>query len=514
MEPVEFLTDEPQTAALPAFWLPLFFAGMLAVFFLPGICAAVSLSRRPLLSLLAGHAAGGAAVRREREPMPPVVRRTVPSKKVRVRTEKKSMEAASALSDQPQKRSAVRRNYIRRHQSRAVGGTVSVLLFSVAAVLTLVWMQDAGQRQKQEIDRIYATTVVTGELVKANSGSHSGMYGGAVISRDIVDALQETELVQEVYVEAAIKIDELMKWWMEGDGAHIEGRTRDVTVLAVYDWEGFLEETGAEASFSFAMRMDGERFVEENQDKNAETFGIILPESMLKEGWEFGTQLSIASNLTAEGNKYRIVGTYTGSLGNGLQKNTVLVSGEAMEYIKSVYGQDDMLLTARVTFDSAKNRELLEQAESLEQIAAEDKKSLLPLRLVIWDQELREVLEPMERTLALFRVLFPAAAAVFAVTGFGLQLLLILQRSREAAIMRALGTSVSEVRLLIVSEQLINCIAGFLAGLLLAGILGWQMTAGTLIGLLAYLAGSAAGMAAGGINVTNRRPLELLQVKE
>ncbi len=514
LEPVEFLTDEPQTAALPAFWLPLFFAGMLAVLFLPGICAALSLSRRPILSLLAGHAAGGAAVRRKREPMPPVVRRTVPSKKVRVRTEKKSMEETPVLSDQPQKRLAVRRNYIRRHQSRAVGGTVSVLLFSVAAVLTLVWMQDAGQRQKQEIDRIYATTVVTGELVPANSGSYSGMYGGAVISRDIVDVLQATGLVQEVYVEAAMKITSLSERSTEENGSRIKSTIKDVTVLAVYDWEGFLEETGADVSFLFGARMDGEHFVKGNQGEDARAFGIILPESVMASEWDIGTLLSIESEKKVETGKYRIVGTYTGSLGNGLQKNTVLVSGEAMEYIKSVYGQDDMLLTARVTFDSAKNRELLEQAESLEQIAAEDKKSLLPLRLVIWDQELREVLEPMERTLALFQVLFPAAAAVFAVTGFGLQLLLILQRSREAAIMRALGTSVSEVRLLIVSEQLINCIAGFLAGLLLAGILGWQMTAGTLIGLLAYLAGSAAGMAAGGINVTNRRPLELLQVKE
>lgn len=516
LEPVQALADEAQAVTLPALWLPLFCAGMLAALFLPGICAALSLSRRPLLALLAGQAAGGAAVRREREPVSSAVQRTAKSEKIRVRTGKERTTPENRKKDagQPQKRSEVRRNYIRRHQSRAVAGTVSVLLFSVAAVLTLVWMQDAGQRQKQEIDRIYAMTVVTGELVQANSGSHSGMYGGAVISRDIVDALQATGLVQEVYVEAATKITSVSERSTGENGARIGDRIKDVTVLAVYDWEGFLEETGSEASFSFETRMNGERFVEGNQNEDIGTFGIILPESMVAPEWGMGTRLSIESQGRVQTGKYRIVGTYAGSLGNGLQENTVLVSGETMEYIKSAHGQDDMLLTARVTFDSAKNRELLEQTENLQQIAADDKKSLLPLRLVIWDQELREVLEPMERTLALFRVLFPVAAAVFAVTGFGLQLLLILQRSREAAIMRALGTSVSEVRLLIVSEQFLNCIAGLLAGLLLTGILRWGMTTAGIIGLLAYFAGSAAGMAAGGIAVTNRRPLELLQVKE
>ena len=435
LEPVESLADELQTAAVPAFWLPLFFIGMLAVLVLFGSCASIYLSHRPLLSLLAGRAAGEGEKRRRREPAFSGIRQssgrvrsvTLPEKKSAARTE----EPHPRSWGHPQKRSSVRRNYIRRHQSRAVGGTVSVLLFSVAAALALTWMQDAGQKQKREIDRIYATTVVTGELVQANSGSYDGMYGGAVISRDIVDALQATGLVQEIYMEAAMKVAALEECVMGANGSYIRGRKKDVTVLAVYDWEGFLEETGAEASFSFATRIDGERFVEGNQGENAKTFGIILPEGMLEAEWGFETQLTMVSNQRMETEKYRIVGTYTGSLGNGLQKNTVLVSGETMEYIKSFHEQDDMLLTARVTFDSAKNRELLEQAESLEQIAAEDKKSLLPLRLVIWDQELREVLEPMERTLALFRVLFPAAAAVFAVTGFGLQLLLILQRSRE-----------------------------------------------------------------------------------
>lgn len=516
LAPVQTFANEPQAATLPVLWLPLFCAGMLAALFLSGICAALFLSRRPLLSLLAGQAAGGAAARRKREPAPSAVQRAAKSEKIRVRTGKEETTPENRKKDagRPQTRSEVRRNYIRRHQSRAVAGTVSVLLFSVAAVLTLVWMQDAGQRQKQEIDRIYATTVVTGELVRANSGSHSDMYGGAVISRDIVDALQATGLVQEVYVEAATKIEALSQCWSEEDGIHMGSKIKDVTVLAVYDWEGFLEETGAEASFSFEMRMDGERFAEGNQSETVETYGIILPESMLRKGWKIGTQLSVTSNMVGETNRYRIVGTYAGGLGNGLSEKTVLVSGETMEYIKSTHGQDDMLLTARITFDSAKNRELLEQTENLQQIAADDKKSLLSLRLVIWDAELRTVLVPMERTLALFRILFPVAAAVFAVTGFGLQLLLILQRSREAAIMRALGTPASEVRLLIVSEQFLNCIAGLLAGLLLTGILRWEMTAAALIGLLAYFAGSAAGMAAGGIAVTNRRPLELLQVKE
>ena len=71
--------------------------------------------------------------------------------------------------------------------------------------------------------------------------------------------------------------------------------------------------------------------MEGNQGENAKTFGIILPEGMLEAEWGFETQLTMVSNQRMETEKYRIVGTYTGSLGNGLQKNTVLVSRETME---------------------------------------------------------------------------------------------------------------------------------------------------------------------------------------
>lgn len=531
LKPLESLTDEAQAAALPAFWLPLFCAGLLAALFLTGICAVGYLSRRPLLSLLAGHAARPDRPREKQGQQRPGFRQAGQAGETRVASELRrpeklpeeavgvpsagvSVPSGQRVCPPRRKPPAVRRNYIRRHQSRAAGATAGVLLFSAAAAAALGWMQDAAQKQKRETDYIYGTTVVTGELVQASSGGYNGLYGGAVISRDIVEALREMGLASEVYVEAATMIASLAECEAEENGSHVKAKREDVTVLAVYDWEGFLEGTGAEASFSFAGRMDGERFVEGEQWEDAKTYGIILPESMMAADWSIGMPLSMVSNQKMESGKYRIVGTYAGSLGSRLQKDTVLVSGETMEYIKSYYGQDDMILTARFTFDCTKNRELLQQAEKLEQMAAEDKKSLLPLRLVIWDEELREVLEPMERTLALFRILFPAAAAVFAVTGFGLQLLLILQRSREAAIMRALGLPVPEVRRLIVSEQIINGIAGLLAGVLLTGILRWEMTAGTLIGLLAYLAGMAAGAAAGGIAVTDRRPLELLQVKE
>lgn len=136
----------------------------------------------------------------------------------------------------------------------------------------------------------------------------------------------------------------------------------------------------------------------------------------------------------------------------------------------------------------------------------------------IWDEELRIVVAQLEQNLSLLRVLYPVVMTVSVLIGAGLCFLLLLQVTREAAILRVLGTTRTAVRLALISEPLILSMIGVIFGLGMAYF--WWVPSGLvpvgplLISAGLYLAGVLAGSISGAISVSNQKPLELLQVKE
>jgi len=84
--------------------------------------------------------------------------------------------------------------------------------------------------------------------------------------------------------------------------------------------------------------------------------------------------------------------------------------------------------------------------------------------------------------------------------------------------MRVLGTTRTAVRLALILEPLILSILGVLIGLGMARLL-WMTSdllasVPLLISAGLYLVGVLAGSVTGAISVTNKKPIELLQVKE
>ena len=84
--------------------------------------------------------------------------------------------------------------------------------------------------------------------------------------------------------------------------------------------------------------------------------------------------------------------------------------------------------------------------------------------------------------------------------------------------MRVLGTTRKAVRLALILEPLILSIIGVIIGLAIARFLWMRSDLSLLVPLLTgaglYLAGVLAGSVTGAISVTNKKPIELLQVKE
>ncbi len=140
------------------------------------------------------------------------------------------------------------------------------------------------------------------------------------------------------------------------------------------------------------------------------------------------------------------------------------------------------------------------------------------LRFMIWDEELKVVVGQLDKNISLLKVLYPVVMAVSVLIGAGLCFLLLLQATREAAILRVLGTTRTAVRLALIIEPLILSIIGVIIGWGFLAFCGrhrvlcqpWPL----LISAGLYLAGVLVGLVIGAISVTNKKPIELLQVKE
>ncbi len=121
-------------------------------------------------------------------------------------------------------------------------------------------------------------------------------------------------------------------------------------------------------------------------------------------------------------------------------------------------------------------------------------------------------LENLRNTLRLVEMLYPIAVVVTLVIGAFLCGLIIVQTSKDIAIMRVLGTSKAKTRTILVLEQMILCIVGIIISSVILHIRGalmqmlWVFCVYALVILLASVVASVAA--------SRKNVLELLQTKE
>ena len=124
----------------------------------------------------------------------------------------------------------------------------------------------------------------------------------------------------------------------------------------------------------------------------------------------------------------------------------------------------------------------------------------------------------IERIRGLLESLFPIAVAAASLIGVFGPLLVILQSAQEAAFLRILGVTKKRARCMLVFEQIVLCTAGIIlvaGGFILysPGLFARSIETLVLCWML-YLLGCICGASAASVQVTRRRVLELLQVRE
>ena len=431
--------------------------------------------------------------------------------------------------------------------------SVLAAIVAAASVAALSYMQESIAHSQSEIDRLYDTTAVAG-TIRPQVYNHPVRGIGDLIRPEALDALVESKIAADLYREVGHGWAFLVPAESDGslpeDWDAIAGYNKNAAspvssvnstnpIIAFSDMDMFLAEqserrtgTGSGLEIGFAQGFDGASFMAYGDG----AIPVIISEEIMQErGLALGDNAymlfaildTLGSMEGAGGTRVRggwrhepvvVAGTHNGNVEVIVThypstQNAILMPAAAAERL---LGSDIGYNILKFHVDTALNRELPAVREELQMIA-----SGLMLRaawggqlaLSLHDEELRTVVGAVEQSLSLTRVLYPFAVSLSVIVGIALSFLMMLQNAKNAAIMRILGARKRRTQMVLCAEQLIVCVAGLAIALLATSIIGWGIAAPAVPAGL-YLAGAAAGSATGAMLITNRPPLELLQVKE
>ena len=415
--------------------------------------------------------------------------------------------------------------YVLHHLLRSRLKSLLTLAIALGFTLASGWILQTMERSRIQVDRLYDTTVVQADILLADttrlSTEETPTKGSGFIYQKTIESVMNSGFVKSSALEADITWPEI------GNFDTPEIIVGFFPVYAYDSPDAFYSGLADPGSLSFATGWDMERFAQARTLEEIRQDGVpaIFPASLLEQ-WQLkvGERVQITDPFT---NIYPcvIVGQYSGGRSFGVQggkipwiysaRDSILIS---LSDMKSIEGSHIKYTVAHFSLDSTKNRELAQFRLDMEKVIQASGAGTGDLRFMIWDEELKVVVSQLDKNISLLQVLYPVVIGVSVLIGAGLCLLLLLQATREAAIMRVLGTTRNAVRLALITEPLILSIIGVIIGLGISRLLwtasGLVPTVPLLSSAGLYLAGVLVGLVIGAISVTNKKPIELLQVKE
>ena len=404
-----------------------------------------------------------------------------------------------------------------RYISRNSLKSFLTILAAMVFIFALGWMQWSMDKNLAEVDHLYNSIVVEAEIVKSNASLITSGGDGIIAERTIKQAL-DSGFIQSAYLEAAAAVNQVISPSDPGMAQDV-----DYSILAFDQPESFFKTLSTRDTVKYAYGWDEDLFSTDWNMAAIRRNGVpaVFPESILS---QFNLNLGEVIYLAEESGTvypYHVVGKYVGGprqYSGGIIKSggePILLPLSALRVI-----QDNHLyyVTAKFVIDPAKNRELPAFKEEMTKVVSVKGAGRLPLKIHFWDEELSMVVEPMEKNLTLLEVLYPVAMGVSTLISAGLCLLMALLQARDIALLRMLGVTKTRVRALLSSEGILLSLVGVLLGLGLVGLpyhdIGVVLDKAMSISAGLYLLGALIGSLIGAFSVSNRKPLDLLQVKE
>jgi hypothetical protein len=397
----------------------------------------------------------------------------------------------------------------------------SLLIAAVSLFFTVVtgFMVDALRHFADEVERLYDTTVVSGEVRQAVRME---------FNQD--DIMQNNILAEVVY--SLIDLGYFGGYFIDSGIYFVSLGTEFAGVfLGVNDPDGLVQESVSWSNVGGRL-MPEERltieFAEGFSRLDFEYSGTPIP-ALVSIHALFSHDLVFGDIVDAVHTEYRhsrdedlelvdvirniipikIIGTHNAEIARPFAQGAILIPIDAVRAMK---GSDMRYITMRFDIDTAFNREINEIREQMQLLVRNNRQRLhMEMTVDIRDEELRLVVGQMERNLILLTLMYPIAIFVSVVIGTVMAIILVMQNAKIAAIMRVLGNKKSYVRRKLCLEYILLVVTGIIAGLIFMLVIGITFAAAAS---LMYIAGAITGSVIGGVIITSRSPLELLQVRE
>lgn len=512
----------------------------LSIFTLVGLCAgailllalfswlgSVSLAGKPVFELLQGNVAKQSNRQKQTktslsdQPLPAVNADQVSRRAGEAHPQPILTEATFDMDGKQKYTPSSLGQYVLHHILRSRLKSLLTLVIAMGFVLAAGWIRQTMDNSRLEVDHLYDTFEVETDLLKTSSTTREfGDMGDGFMYRKTIDDVLASDYVKRSMLEADTVWFRMKR---EGSSREIDPENH-FRVYAFDSPETFYAGLENPDSLKFIAGWDMDRFAKTwtQEEINSEGFPAIFPTTLLE---QYDLNPGEMVEITGLGYSYNclIVGQYSGGLEtiNAIIKaNSLNTTGGAyiltpLLALESLEGSRLTYTVAQFVLDPARNREISQFKADMEEVM-----NLYggEIRLVVWDEELRIVVAQLEKNISLLEVLYPVVIGVSVLVGAGLCFLMLLQATREAAILRILGTTRRSVRLALFSEPVILSMIGVIISLGITSLL-WTTTGQVPIGSLLtsaglYLLGALIGSISGAIMVTNKKPLELLQVKE
>ena len=483
------------------------------------VAGAVAMSRRPVLELLQGTESrairkrkpaagventGGGDLRLEKAVVPEGDIAPMPEEALAPR------EPRLALSV----------GYVLRHIRRAPSKSILTVMVALGFTLALGWLGWSIQRNEAKLEEFYRATQVEAEIVKTNPSIISGSWGGGFIPSEKIRAVMETGFVKDAYIVASARAAKVGPF--TGGGQSVRDHTRTasrVPLLGFNQAEQFFSEheLGENRAVEYAEGWDESLFSKDwVLDLSRGQLPVVLPvDLMARLGLELGGEVWLNNTDSTHSMNCAVAGQYEG-MGFGYEAPIML----PVSLLEAFELETLRFSVARFTLYPERNRELPHFRAKVKEIfdAGDGKNDIKDVTLIVWDGQMTQVAEPMEKNLQLITILHRVTLVLSALIAAGLGALMVFQSAKEAAIMRVLGVTKHTARSMLCGEQALLCVVGLTLGLGFFAAIRGQVSAASIGSALGcatlYLVGCLVGSWQGARLVTNRAPLELLQVKE
>lgn len=412
--------------------------------------------------------------------------------------------------------------FVFRHIRRNGFKTLLIILLATIFVVGITSIRLAIVNNEAGLEELYNTVTVDAELAKEDTTAF--IMGDGFVYHTAVREIMETGYMIDSYLVGATRLTTRY-----GEGSDPQSIVYDrggnvSSVTGVADLKKYLEGKSA-VSVTYLDGYD-ETIFTTDWTEHTEGLPAVIPKMIYD---SFSGEEDVYLRVTYNDREYekeyaweyKVVGYYEGDISYNadvLVPLSALVQGFHMQGIEGRLTYS----TAKFTIDPAMNRSVQKVKESIQEIVNGSYAGVVKLQALFWDSELRMVIEPMEDSIRLLKILYPVVLAVSVLIAAGVCVLLTMMSTKDAAIMHVQGTSKARVRFILTMQMMFTSIIGLMIGLIgmyiyMSNVKQPEMNAIFMQSLQAsalYMIAALIGAVITSVFVTKKHPIELLQVKE